>query len=369
VSLAALPAADGGYLLEKPLRFHYLSAERDLVTIRASGAESGQGLLALGGADFDGKPSLSPTPGSRVTVRSESHESRQRGSADLANSGLGAEPSDPKKNHGVPRAAIGQRGVGQLVKTVASHAPGRPIEPDAGPDCNGVKDIRFPPLPATLREVRTSARLWTQPGARFHNELVTVLVGADASEAAFKRQAGGHRMLHLATHGFFVNGACANASEASSDRQLLSLSGFALAGANRNTVSTVRTESLQDDDEDGIVLADEIAALDLSGVDVALLSACETGRGPIEEGEGVRGLRRVFQLAGVRTLILSLWPVDDTSTERWMEAYLKAYLVKRRPLYEAVRDAGLAVLEKERADGRTSHPFFWAAFVAAGGWE
>ena len=101
--------------------------------------------------------------------------------------------------------------------------------------------------------------------------------GAAASEAAFKQQAAGKRVLHLATHGFFLGGKCASALEASekprgktpvslTGENPLLLSGFALAGANHR-------QAAGPDEEDGILTAEEIAALDLSGVEWAVLSA------------------------------------------------------------------------------------------------
>ena len=87
----------------------------------------------------------------------------------------------------------------------------------------------------------------------------------------------------------------------------LRLSGLAFAGANRR--ATVRTS-----DDDGILTAEEVAALNLEGVEWAVLSACDTGRGRIQDGEGVFGLRRAFQVAGVHTVIMSLWSVEDDAT-------------------------------------------------------
>ena len=81
-------------------------------------------------------------------------------------------------------------------------------------------------------------------------------------------------------------------------------------------------------EEDGILTAEEIAAMDLNGVEWAVLSACDTGIGPVRAGEGVFGLRRAFQVAGVRTLIMSLWEVEDQSARRWMTTLYDARFVK-----------------------------------------
>jgi len=142
----------------------------------------------------------------------------------------------------------------------------------------------------------------------------------------------------------------------------LMLSGLALAGANQRASATVT-------EEDGILTAEEIAGLDLTGVEWAVLSACDTGVGEIQAGEGVFGLRRAMQLAGVHTLVMSLWPVDDEATRAWMTALYRARLVDQVDTSAAVRRAGTRVLEARRASGRSTHPFYWAAFVAAGDWR
>jgi CHAT domain-containing protein len=146
------------------------------------------------------------------------------------------------------------------------------------------------------------------------------------------------------------------------DESPLLRSGLALAGADRR-------EQAGPDEDDGILTAEEIAALDLSGVEWAVLSACDTGAGEVRAGEGVFGLRRAFQIAGARTLIMSLWSVDDESTREWMTALYDARLHRRLSTAESVRHASLSVLNARRNAGQSTHPFHWAAFVAAGDWR
>jgi len=117
------------------------------------------------------------------------------------------------------------------------------------------------------------------------------------------------------------------------------------------------------------VTADEIASLDLSGVQWAVLSACDTGVGTVQPGEGVLGLRRAFQVAGARTVIMSLWPVADGSTQRWMQALYRSRWLEGRTTAEAVRAASRELLQEERRQGCSTHPFHWGAFVAAGDWH
>ena len=100
-----------------------------------------------------------------------------------------------------------------------------------------------------------------------------------------------------------------------------------------------------------------------------MLSACDTGVGEVKAGEGVLGLRRAFQVAGARTLIMSLWAVEDESARAWMRALYEARLSKRLDTAEAVREASLSVLRERREQGLSTHPVYWAGFVAAGDWR
>src|SRR5262249_26792952 len=145
------------------------------------------------------------------------------------------------------------------------------------------------------------------------------LTGATATESAFKRLAPGRRVVHVATHGYFLDQGCpsrldpaggAKPAAALGDNPLR-LSGLALTGANHRETSTGERE-------DGMLSAEEIASLDLSGVEWAVLSGCGTGEGEVLAGEGVLGLRRAFQIAGAGSLIMSLWPEEDEATRCWM---------------------------------------------------
>ena len=78
-----------------------------------------------------------------------------------------------------------------------------------------------------------------------------------------------------------------------------------------------------------MLTAEEVAALDLSGVEWAVLSGCDTGVGEVRAGEGVFGLRRAFQVAGVQTVIMSLWPVEDQATRQWMTTLYDSRFVKK----------------------------------------
>ena len=121
--------------------------------------------------------------------------------------------------------------------------------------------------------------------------------------------------------------------------------------------------------DDGILTAEEVSGLNLQGLEWAVLSACDTGLGQIRAGEGVLGLRRAFQIAGAATVIMSLWSVDDDATRLWMQALYEARLRDRASTAQAVHRAGRAVLQSRRALKQSTHPFYWAGFVAAGDWR
>ena len=333
VSFAALPAAGDSYhpdsyVIESGPLIHYLSAERDLV--HQADEPTGAGLLVLGGPDFDG----------------QTHET--------------APAFNPRK-HGFEAGdgALGPSSFG------SSAGPFR----GARSACSEFMGLRFSPLRGATRETEDVANFWNGGGSKL------VLVGGKASESAFKRQAAGRRVLHLATHAFFIGGDCASVTTtgAHDGRRAASppmqpgenpllLSGLALAGANRRAKVGM-------DEEDGVLTAEEIAALDLQGVEWAVLSACDTGVGEVQVGEGVLGLRRAFEVAGARTVIMSLWPVDDRATRSWMRALYDGRFARDLGTPEAVRAASLELLRDRRAKGLSTHPYYWAGFIAAGSWD
>lgn len=316
VAFDGLPVGQTAFILEQSAPIHYLTAERDLVSTRSETPARESGMLALGGPAFDDPP-LSP-----------------------------AAPTD--QSDAVPEPADLRGG-----RT----------------SCGSVSVLRFEPLAGTLEEAREVSRFW--PAAL---GAARTLVGREASEQVFKQRAHDYRVLHLATHGFFLDGSCLPESGSASTRGVgglsttkpvenpLRLSGLALAGANRR-------ELAGPDEDDGILTAEEVAALDLQGVEWAVLSACDTGIGEIKAGEGVFGLRRAFQVAGARTVVMSLWSVDDQATRAWMRALYEGRFQKKLSTADAVHQASLSVLRDRRARGQSTHPFYWAAFVAAGDWR
>ncbi len=328
IPFVALPVGRTAYLLEQAPPIHYVSTERDLVLAAAESAETAGGLLAFGGPAFDGGPL---------------------------------------------RLTRSQKGPG-----AGSAANPTTFVRSAGSACEDFQAIRFQPLKGTLQEVQEVAGLWGNRPSTTGSTASRVLVGSAANESAFKQEAPGQRVLHLATHGFFLGDSCSPVPTGTravgglvntSGRQPVAtraenpllLSGLALAGANRRHTAAP-------DEDDGILTAEEVASLNLEGVEWAVLSACDTGVGQVKTGEGVFGLRRAFQVAGARTVIMSLWSVDDQAARAWMRALYDGRFQKRLTTADAVHAASVAVLQERRAKGQSTNPFYWAAFVAVGNW-
>src|SRR5262245_38778194 len=138
-----------------------------------------------------------------------------------------------------------------------------------------------------------------------------------------------------------------------------------LAGCGANQRGQLHSP---EEGEDGILTAEEVGSLDLSSVEWAVLSACETGIGKLAAGEGVLGLRRAFSVGGAGTLIMSLWRVEDEATRAWMQRLYRGRF-SGLTTAESVRDASLAIIRERRGRGPSTHPFFWGGFVAEGDWR
>jgi len=210
-------------------------------------------------------------------------------------------------------------------------------------------------LPGTVREVAGVDRSFRK---RHAHEVVQVLGGGDATEPAIVSALPGRRLIHLATHGFFASGDCGSAMASTEARRVVGYNPMVLSG-----VVVAPSES-----SDAILTAEELAGLDLRGVELVVLSACETGLGTVRSGDGVLGLRRGFSMAGVQNLIMSLWNVEDDATQKLMARFYFGYLKKQWSAADALRAAQLEMLEDDRKAG-ISRPQNWAAFVAAGGSE
>lgn len=191
-------------------------------------------------------------------------------------------------------------------------------------------------------------------------------LGVFGTEEAFKQLSGkGIQLIHIATHGFSCSeqdirgqkNAMAYLEvaedEAAQADNSLCYSGLLMAGAN----NVLKGHSLPEGMENGILTAREIAGMDLRGLELAVLSACQTGLGEVKE-DGVFGLQRGFKKAGANTLLMSLWSIDDEATQLMMTHFYEA-LAEGQTLREAFHTAQQLL----RADPRFASPLFWASFV------
>jgi CHAT domain-containing protein len=184
------------------------------------------------------------------------------------------------------------------------------------------------------------------------------------------------RFLHLATHGFFLSDRnldalankntitatgvpAAQAGNTVSMENPLLLSGIALAGAN----TALKRPSTQT--SEGIVTAEKILGLRLRGTEMVVLSACQTGEGRVQSGEGVFGLRRAFVQAGTKSLVMSMWEVPDQETQELMVQFYQN-IAAGMNRNQALRQAALKQMKIAEKRHGHSHPFFWGAFVFLG---
>jgi CHAT domain-containing protein/tetratricopeptide (TPR) repeat protein len=197
-------------------------------------------------------------------------------------------------------------------------------------EVRGARGLDFRKLPYTRTEVSNISGIFSSTGS-------TVLLGAEANEQTLKSQKlSDYRYVHFAAHGLV-------------DEQNPGRSGVVLSLSEPNR-------------DDGILQVTEIMKLKLDA-DLVTLSACRTGLGRIVRGEGVLGLTRAFMYAGARTVVASLWNVNDSATAELMKVFyqnLKRGLTKD----EALRQAKIQMLKGSHRSWR--HPYYWAPFVLAG---
>ena len=316
----ALPVGPNRYLVEDGPLVHQLDAERELVALIQ--APHGSALVAIGDPEF----MLTPH-----RPRAESPSNALRGILDPC-------------------------------------AGGRPIE--------------FTSLPATRAEATAVAATWR----RGTGGEATVLIGPEATESAFKELAPGATILHLATHGVVVGDICRDAAAGARG-----VGGVApVVGDAKPAPAPARTAPVDRDpspwmgrrvwlamaaaghadeaasDDDGLLTAEEVVTLNLESVDWVVLSACHSGLAEAWGRDGTLGMRRSFQLAGARCVIASQWAVEDLATADWMRQLYDARTGGERRGAAAVQAVCRRILAERRTGGRTTHPFYWAAFTASG---
>jgi CHAT domain-containing protein len=230
--------------------------------------------------------------------------------------------------------------------------------------------MTFTPLPGSGVEATNVAKL-------LGNDAVLRL-GPEAREAELKAVAS-PRVLHLATHGFFLSdqefkhtnslawssaftrlGPSRNGgTETPNDwENPLVRCGIALAGANHAMQITNAIA------EDGLLTGLEASLLNLQGTELVILSACDSGAGEVKIGEGVMSLRRAFRIAGAESVLASHWPVNDKATSRLMTEFMRRWRAGE-PRAQAWREAQLGLLRSKDF----SNPYFWSAFTLTGQWN
>jgi CHAT domain-containing protein len=225
-------------------------------------------------------------------------------------------------------------------------------DPDAPPPVEekprGLRNIAFSRLAGTRDEVLAIKEVLDQ---------AQVYLGPDVLEETLYKLED-PAILHLATHGFFLPDLGQVAPAAVPRENPLRRSGLALAGANLSLKADAGAS-------DGILTAEKVLGLKLRDTEMVVLSACETGLGEVEAGEGVYGLRRAFTQAGANSLVMSMWSVPDLETKELMTEFYKNHQAGlKKP--EALRAAALKMKQTARNRYGSDHPFFWAAFVFMG---
>jgi CHAT domain-containing protein/Tfp pilus assembly protein PilF len=320
----------------------------------------------------------------------------------LNNLPLAALPGDKPGTYLIHQYAFATVPVPQLLPALLKGKAELPAEPaslivgdidfDAEPNSTAATrgNDQFPRLTGTREETLAVHDLFCK---LFSGRPAELLAGKAATKSAFVERAVKCSHLHIATHGFFIPepeeknlSSLLHPSDSLLHRPDLVRvnpglrSGLVFAGANRTALGK----------GDAFLTALEVAEMELQRVDLAVLSACETGLGQVHGGEGVLGLQRAFQVAGARTAVTSLWKVDDQATEVLMTRFHQNLWEKKMGKLESLREAQLWLLKegwkdpqlKLRGDvfrpadkevklkeGDPVSPFFWAAFVLSGDWR
>jgi CHAT domain-containing protein len=232
-------------------------------------------------------------------------------------------------------------------------------------------EVGFDPLPFTHQEALAIAALYGELRPSAPHPLL--LEQAKASRQALIELAPCARWLHLATHAWFASEGVASLADPqalgargfSPDERVrgtapMALCGLALAGANRKPDALGRRP--------GRITAEELAALDLSNCELAVLSACDTNVGVRRAGQGVASLQRALHMAGVRKAITSLWKVPDEATSKLMASFYRRIWYEKMPERRALWEAKMELRAALDAAGQPLYSTRdWAGWVLSGG--
>jgi CHAT domain-containing protein len=329
ISWAAIPT-DGGRLLIEKYDVDVVLSTKDLLQKwhRASALSA----VLIGNAKFD----LSESDQRAAVAAIET----ARESQTLATS--------PEKSTSSAKQAAGKEAT-NATKEVALNGPSR--EDRGGP---------LDPLPGTQEEVRSIGSILMKQKWQVESH-----TQENALEEAIK-DVKGPRLLHIATHGFFERDEEPEHGETMQDKQSflrdpMLRSGLYFAGADRARSGLAPAANL----DDGVLTAYEAAGLNLQGTELVVLSACKTGFGDVQNGEGVFGLRRALQEAGAEAVLMSLWSVPDEETQELMTSFYRKWL-EGKEKHEALHEAQLELRKKVKGYWGDDRPYYWAAFVLVG---
>jgi tetratricopeptide (TPR) repeat protein len=236
---------------------------------------------------------------------------------------------------------------------------------DGGEETRGLSGLLRLGSIRRLPGTRAEAKAIEAPLVAYTKQAPRQLQGKYALEGLVK-EAKGPRVLCLCTHGFFLPTERSKPTERLGGEKAapppgwenpLLRCGLLLAGCN--------DAAKAGDGDDGVLTGLEIVGMDLRGCEMVVLSACETGLGDVQNGEGVAGLRQAFRLAGAESVVSTLWQVPDRSSAQLMTLFF-ANLARGKDRASALREAQLRLIEQRREDSAAAHPFFWAAFTVTG---
>ncbi len=278
---------------------------------------------------------------------------------------------------GDPDFDLGEDKKESALKKLALKGPSREGQARRSVEMRG---LQFSRLPGTREEILAIRGLLGKNESESY-------IGEEAMEEVLRAR-GTPRILHLATHGFFLEDAkrpevsevedfmddrgsvgaeapaptaVAVAVSVAGFKNPLLRSGIALAGANRSTAGAGETQG-----SEGIVTAEKILGLKLWGTEMVVLSACETGLGDVRTGEGVYGLRRAFAQAGAKSVVMSMWSVPDAETKELMIEFYRGAQSGKMNRCQALRQAVLKQMAVVKQRYGYPHPFYWGAFVFMG---
>jgi CHAT domain-containing protein len=258
-------------------------------------------------------------------------------------------PAFSPPNNSASNSSSRSRSATETVAHTKTYALDNPM--DVLRDLRATRGIELSPLPGSQKEVDHLAALLQRNAWQ-----VSLFTGADAKEEEVKSLRSPN-VLHLATHGYFLANERAGTAGLSKEtvvRNPLLRSMLFFAGA-QNTLDKKTLNSK----EDGILTAYEVINMNLDSTELVVLSACKTGQGKVQNGEGVYGLQRALRIAGAQSLLLSLWDVDDEVGRTFIQTFYEQWLSgKSKP--EAFRYTQLAIKAKY------PQPFYWAGFILIG---